>query len=212
MDTSSDFRIKLAEKGLEELEKSLGSVKVQKRKDLIGEVKKLKSEVQIIKYSYMPFDELAGFESTIKINEIAKLIHEKISDAERSFHKLNAEYWLEYLIFLPELFKRGEIFKAYEAIRYFSGEIISTVEISKNLWLCSFDCGHKMDIVTNSQDFKAGKRAVVSYLPPRQFGDVVSQGMFVSAQLDKKGELDHSEIISIRESLGEVEAVLLSML
>ncbi|AKG92541.1 putative RNA-binding protein containing a C-terminal EMAP domain [Geoglobus ahangari] len=212
MDTASDFRIRLAEKGVEELEKSLNNVKVQRRKELIRAISGLKSEVQIVKYSYMPFEELAELESVVKISETAKSVLEVVLKAERDFHQLNSKYWLEYLAHLPELLKRGEIEKAYEAIRYFSGEIVSSVQIADNLWLCSFDCGFKMEIVTNSQEFKAGGNAVVSFLPPRQFGDVISEGMFVSARLDKKGGLTHEEILSIKDRLGEVESIVLSLL
>ena len=212
MDTANDFRIRLAEKALEELEKSLNNIKVQRRKELVRAVSGLKSEIQIVKYSYMPFEELAEFESTVKISETAKGILDAVLKAERDFHQLNSKYWLEYLAHLPALLKRGQIEKAFEAVRYFSGEIISTVQISDGLWLCSFDCGFKMEVVTNSQEFRAGRNAVVSYLPPRQFGDVVSEGMFVPAELDRRGELDHSEILSIRDRLGEVEAIVLSLL
>ncbi|NOY11783.1 MAG: RNA-binding protein, partial [Archaeoglobi archaeon] len=52
----------------------------------------------------------------------------------------------------------------------------------------------------------------VSFLPPRQFGDIISEGMFVSARLDKKGELTHEEILSIKDRLGEVESIVLSLL
>lgn len=212
MDTANDFRIRLAEKGVEELEKSLNNVKVQRRKELVKAVSGLKSEIQIVKYSYMPFEELAELESTIRISETAKSVLDAVLKAERDFHQLNSKYWLEYLTHLPALLKRGQIEKAYEAVRYFSGEIISTVQISDSLWLCSFDCGFKMEVVTNSQEFRAGRNAVVSFLPPRQFGDIVSEGMFVPAQLEKKGELTHSEILTIKDRLGEVEAAVLSLL
>ncbi len=212
MDTANDFRIKLAEKGVEELEKSLNNVRVQRRKELIKAVSGLKSEVQIVKYSYMPFEELAEFESTLKISETAESVLDAVMKAERDFHQLNSKYWLEYLVHLPDLLRRGQIERAYEAIRYFSGEIVSSVQLSDSLWLCSFDCGFKMEIVTNSTEFRAGRNAVVSFLPPRQFGEVVSEGMFVSAQLEKRGELDHSEILAIKDRLGEVEAAILSLL
>lgn len=212
MDTANDFRIKLAEKGVEELEKSLNNVRVQRRKELIKAVSGLKSEVQIVKYSYMPFEELAELESTLKISETAESVLDAVMKAERDFHQLNSKYWLEYLVHLPDLLRRGQIERAYEAIRYFSGEIVSSVQLSYSLWLCSFDCGFKMEIVTNSTEFRAGRNAVVSFLPPRQFGEVVSEGMFVSAQLEKRGELDHSEILAIKDRLGEVEAAILSLL
>ena len=108
MNTPNDFRIRLAEKGLGELEKSLGNIRLQRRKELLKEVSKLKSEIQIVKYSYMPFEELSEFESVIKISKIAKVIMEKVLEAERDFHQLNSRFWLDYLSFLKSL-RSGEV-------------------------------------------------------------------------------------------------------
>lgn len=212
MDTSKDFRIRLAEKGVQELEKSLNNLRVQGRKELIRNVKEMASDLQIIKYSYIPFEELSEFETTVKISKKSEEMLEIVKKAEKDFHQLNSKYWLEYLKDLHELFRRGEISRAYEAIRYFSGEIISNSKISSNLWLCNVDCGFKLEIVTNSQTFRQGRYAVVSYLPPRQFGNVVSEGMFVDVELNKKGELSYQEIQAIKDSLGEVEAVILNII
>ena len=212
MDTPNDFRIGLAEKGLAELEKSLINIRLHRRKELVNEVSRMKSEIQIIKYSYMPFEELSEFESVVRISRIARAAMEKVHEAERDFHQVNSRFWLDYLASLPELFRRGEISRVYEAVRYFSGEIVHSVRMEENLWLCSFDCGHRMDVVTNSQEFKAGNMAVVCYLPPRRFGDAISEGMFVLGQTEKRGELSHREILEIKDRLGEVEAVLLEIL
>jgi len=43
MDTANDFRIRLAEKAVEECEKSLGNLKIQKRKELVKKITHLKS-------------------------------------------------------------------------------------------------------------------------------------------------------------------------
>jgi len=211
MDTASDFRIRLAERAVNELEKALNSVKVQKRKELVSAARNLGSEIQVVKYSYMPPEEIVKLENFRKIVEVSKSIKEVIESAERDFQWKQACYWLDYLISLPDLMWRGEITKAYEAIRYFSGEITSRSEMN-GLWLCVVDCGFRMEVVTNSEAFKPGRYAVVSHLPPRQFGKVVSEGMFVDASLDKKGELELEEIRAISASLGEVEAVVLSLI
>ncbi len=211
MDTANDFRIRLAEKAFKELENSLNNVRLQRRKEMVREISNLRSDLQIIKYSYMPFGDLAEYDSVAKISRTASEFLERVMEAERDFHQLNAKYWLDYLASLPVLFQRGDISRAYEAIKYFSGEIISSVQISQNLWLCSFDCGFKLEVVTNSKDILSMERSTVSFLPPRQFGNIVSEGMFVSAQLDRVGELTHKEILSIKDSLGEVEAVLLNL-
>ena len=211
MDTANDFRIRLAEKAVEECEKSLGNLKIQKRKELVKKITQLKSEIQILKYSYMDFKELSEFESTIKISKTAEEVLKKIENHERDFHYLNSRYWLDYLQNLPKLLKRGEIEKAYEAVRYFSGEIISSKKLD-NLWLCKVDCGFGMDVITNSQELANRKRIVVAFLPPKQFGNHISEGMFVDAEFEKIGELNHPEIKSIKEKLNEVESVILSLL
>jgi len=126
--------------------------------------------------------------------------------------KRYSKYWLDYLASLPKLFKRGDISRAYETIRFFSGRIVSSLKISEDLWLCSIDCGSKMEVVTNSRAMAERKGAIISYLPPRRFNDFISEGMFVQAEIEKMGELTYEDILSIKDSLGEVEAVLLDML
>ncbi len=212
MDTAKDFRIRLAERAIEECEKSLSNLKIQGRKEFVKNISKLKSDVQIIKYSYMPFEELAKFEITSKIRDVASKTFEIIKESERTFHYLNAKFWLDYLQNLPKLFMRGEINRAYEAIRFFSAEVISYKEIQSNLWLCGVDCSFKIEVVTNSVELAKKKKIVVSYLPPKQFGSFISEGMFVDAEFDKKGELNHDEILSIGNKLGEVEALILNLL
>ena len=210
MDTANDFRIRLAEKAIEECEKSLGNLRIQKRKELVKKITQLKSEIQILKYSYMDFKELSEFESTLKISNTAGEVLKKIENHERDFHYLNSKYWLDYLQNLPKLLKRGEIEKASEAIRYFSGDVVSSKKLN-DLWLCKVDCGFGMDVITNSQELANRKRIVVAFLPPKQFGNYISEGMFVDAEFGI-GELNHTEIRSIKDRLKEVESVILSLL
>ncbi len=209
MDTSQDFRIRMAEKAVSELEKLMQNVKVQKRREYLKELKTMQSYVQVIKYSYMPPEQLAQLSEFSNLVKKAWEIRNAIKNAEKDFNYVQANYWLEYIESLPLLMTKGEISRAYEAIRYFSGEITNRVEIG-GLWLCTFDCNFRLDVVTNSEAFKPGRYAVVAYLPPRRFGDVVSEGMFVDAELNKKGELGIEEIR--RLDAGEVEAVILSIL
>ncbi len=211
MDTTKDFRIKIAEKALSELEKLIQAVKIQKRKDYLKEIRNLQSEMQIVKYSYMQPSELLQLESFQNIVTKAKEMRQSLKNAEKDFSWKQADYWLEYLEYLPVLMERGEITKAYEAIRYFSGEIKTRQNLNK-LWLCSVDCGFRMDVVTNSEEFKPGRMVVISYLPPRMFENVVSEGMFVDASLDKTGELNIEEIRKISDKLGEVESIILEVL
>jgi predicted RNA-binding protein with EMAP domain len=107
--------------------------------------------------------------------------------------------------------KRGEITKAYEAIRFFSGVITNRQSIN-GLWFCNVDCGFKMNVVTNAEKFKPNDYVVIAYLPPREFKGYVSEGMFVDAKIEKKGELSLDEIRSIADKLGEVESILIELM
>lgn len=212
MDTANDFRILLAEKGVEEVIKISNSLPIIGRKKFVEALKPLASEIQNVKYCYLEPRELLEFESFKKLVETAKELRKLISE-KKDYNTLLADYWLSYLEFLPELVKRGELTRIGEAIRYFAGEIVSRVEID-GLWLCVFDCGDRMEIVTNSEEFKQGRKAVVAFLPPRKFGKVVSRGMFVLQhdKIAKKGELNLAEIRSISKWLGEVEAILMDLI
>ncbi len=203
-----DFRILLAERGIEELKRISNSLRIPKRKEFVANLGEIEANLQVVKYSYMPAEEVAKLEELLKISEMASKLRKDIQ--QNDFNGITAHYWLEYLEKLPELMKRGEIQKVYEAIRYFSGDVLSKRKTG-NLWLCLVDCGFKIEVITNTEDLAKGNR-VVSYLPPRKFGDLVSRGMFVDASLGKKGELDIDEIRKISKSLGEVESLLISLI
>lgn len=203
-----DFRILLAERGIEELKRISNSLRIPKRKEFVANLGEIEANLQVVKYIYMPAEEVAKLEELLKISEMASKLRKDIQ--QNDFNGITAHYWLEYLEKLPELMKRGEIQKVYEAIRFFSGDVVSKRKIG-NLWLCIVDCGFKIEVITNTEDLAKGNR-VVSYLPPRKFGDFVSRGMFVDASLGKKGELGIDEIRKISKSLGEVESLLISLI
>ncbi len=212
MDTANDLRIRLAEKGLKELEKLLQNVKVQKRKELVSKVKEMSALLQTLKYSYVDAKTLKEFDEFRKLVSEAKSIRDAIKKAERDFNTISADYWLEYLESLPELMDRGEIDSPCLAIKFFVGKITSRSEILKGkLWLCLIDCGFRLEVVTNSNEFVVGKKAIVAYLPPKKFGDVISRGMFVSLVDDdlKEGEAD---IETIEKYCKNAKAEILSLL
>jgi len=210
MDTASDFRILLAEKGLNELEKLIQSIKIQQRKAFLNELKSMQSWIQVVKYSYLSPADILNLDEMRNLVKKSGEVSEALRGVERDFKSKCAVYWLEYINKLPSLMERGEISKAYEAIRYFSGEIVNRVKLKK-LWLCSVDCNFRVDVVTNSEEFKPGMFVVVSYLPPQVLEGKISEGMFVDASLNKKGELNHQEIKNVSDKLGEVESILLEI-
>lgn len=201
----NDFRFVLAEKGLDEVRKTLNALRIQKRKEFAVKLEEISSKLQSVRYCYMQAEEVAKLDDVLEISKIAGELESAVQ--QRDFSGLTAKYWLEYLEKLPELIGRGEISRPFEAIRFFSGDII-TRRKEGDLWFCVFDCGLRLEIATNA-DFRG--RKVVSYLPPRKFGGFISQGMFVNAELSKKGELTIEEIRKISGKLKEVESVLMSI-
>ncbi len=156
MDTANDFRILLAEKGMEELLKVSQSLQVQGRKRFIEALKSISSELQNVKYCYLSVDELLEFESFLKVVDTARNLRFMLPDS-KDYNTALADYWLEYLANLPELMRRGEIERVGEAIRYFAGEITSRSALD-GLWLCVFDWGERLEVVTNSEEYKQGKK------------------------------------------------------
>ena len=211
MNTSEDVRIKLAEKGIKELGTAFQNLKIQKRREFLERIKRLESLVNIVKYSFMPAESLVELDELNKIVQEAELIKNTIKPVEDGINLKKAEYWTSYLVSLPELILRGDEIKPYEAIRYFSGEITSRENMDR-LWLCIVDCGFRLAVVTNSEEFRQGRYAVVAYLPPRVFGKAISEGMFVDVTIEKKGELSLEEIGSISDKLGEVESAIISLI
>ncbi len=211
MDTANDFRILMVERGVEELKRIAQNLQIQGRRDFLDALKVMASEIQTIKYCYLPPEEIVQMESFRRIVKIASSLKKRLPES-KDFSTATADYWLEYFETLPELMNRGEISRAYEAIRFFAGDILSRSDMD-GLWLCIFDWGERLEIVTNNEEFRQGKKAVVSYLPPKRFGRIVSRGMFVLAddRIKKKGELTLEEIRSIAGYLGEVEAAVISI-
>lgn len=203
-----DYRILLAEKGLDEIKKISNSLRIPKRKEFIAKLEEIGSKLQIVKFSYMPAEQVAKLDELIIISELASKLRKEIQ--QNDFQGLTADYWLEYIEEMPNLMKRGEITKIYEAIRFFAGDVISKRKIDR-FWLCLVDCGFKFEVITNSETLATGKR-VVAYLPPRKFGEIVSRGMFVEASLNKKGELSIEDIRGLSKSFREVESILISLI
>ncbi len=207
MDTANDYRVLLAERGIEELKRISGSIGLPRKYQ--ASIQLLASDLQNVKYCYLDYPEICEFESLKKLTSLASEIRANIRSS--GFAAKLANYWLEYIENLPQLFARGEIEKIHEAVRFFSCRIVSRRELD-SLWLCVAESNRRFEVVTNSEELAKKENVVVSYLPPRRFGDVISEGMFVDASFSKLGELSLDEIRGISDKLGEVDSVLISIL
>ncbi|MDK2795279.1 MAG: uncharacterized protein PWQ22_907 [Archaeoglobaceae archaeon] len=100
-----DYRILLAEKGVEELKRISNSLRVQRRKEFVARIGEIETKLQVVKYSYMPAEEVAKLEELLAIADMASKMRKEIQ--QNDFNGITAEYWLEYIEMLPELMKRG---------------------------------------------------------------------------------------------------------
>ncbi|MEM4508648.1 MAG: RNA-binding protein, partial [Archaeoglobaceae archaeon] len=57
-----DYRIQLAEKGIEEIKRLSNSLRIPKRKEFMAKIEEIASALQIVKFSYMPAEEVAKLE------------------------------------------------------------------------------------------------------------------------------------------------------
>ncbi len=216
LDTPNDFRILLTEKALFELEKLFNAIKLQRRKEYLRKLKALVGDIQNVKYSYLSPKDLLNFDSFKRIVSTAMEIEEEVKKLEKDPITIQSLYWLEYLINLPDLMRRGEISRPFEGIRFFRGEIVSRNKIN-GLWLCNVDCGFKLNVVTNNDNFKPGEMALIAYLPPRTFGKYLSQGMFVHLSEGEKGEVSIDEVRKViglegSGSLREVDSIIFELI
>ncbi|MBO8183723.1 MAG: RNA-binding protein [Archaeoglobus sp.] len=209
LDTPNDFRILLSEKAISELEKLFNNLKIQKRKEYQRKFRTLAGEMQNVKYSYLSPKDLIEFESFKNIVQNAEKIKREVKDLEKDNFVVQALYWLDYLTSLPKLILKGRISKPSQAIKFYRGEIVSRSKIN-GLWVCTVDCGFKLNVITNNETFKPGKIALIALLPPRAFRKYLSEGMFVSLSEGERGEVQ-AEIIPESE-VREVDSVILELL
>lgn len=72
-----DYRILLAEKGIEEIQRLSNSLKIPKRKEFLAKIEEIASDLQIVKYSYIPAEEVAKLEELKKISDLASKLRKE---------------------------------------------------------------------------------------------------------------------------------------
>jgi len=84
-----DFRILLAERGIQELNRISNSLRIPKRKEFVANLGEIEAKLPVVKYSYMPAEEVAKLEELLKISEIAFKLRKDIQ--QNDFNGITTE-------------------------------------------------------------------------------------------------------------------------
>ena len=196
-DTGNDPRIKFCVSVLQ------NSIKLLKSKR-IGELRRQNFEEQFntlsqflnpIRYSYLPKKELVGSETFTSLEKNARDLLDKLMENYKNLVKTN-EYTIKWLRFVLRniLSLKNRLLsypdKPSSAVEYYFVKILSVIKHPKadKLWLTSVsDNQEKFDIITNDSSVKVGEIVLLSFLPPRDFSGIVSEGMFLGPNGIRRG-------------------------
>lgn len=191
MDTANDVRVRFYEGLVSSLENYLRSGTVRDKEKAISRLSSLLKE---IKYSYMEPSEIV---STYKqrIEELAGAL-ERISVSSDSVRRF-LSYVVEELRDFPRKFSRP----VSEPFQVFRFAIVEIVSVSKHPALQNLRVtrvrdrrGNVYTVVTNIQDVKEGMRAAVVFLPPKEFGGVWSEAMFVKVGIREPEDMSVDDL------------------
>lgn len=217
-DTTEDPRILMAERVCGYLDSTLVNAKLPgqwDRRGALDALKKISSRVQEMKYSYLPPGDLARWEISTEVQRGAVTILQCLGGerwAERFLggarrdergrveeHICRIRFSLNILYNLPARLALGEVDDPAYAVDIRAGRVISatTHPERKELTICKVSMGRALTAITNSGDVEEGATYAISLLPPRRFGGVLSEGMFLGSERGllkvekEEGELLH---------------------
>jgi len=190
MDTVNDYRVLVAEDALNRLEnrvKVWGLPYPLNRSLATERLRRLRSALMTLKYSYLPTDLLLQSEALKEIESLTKeliptLLPPKEVRLESVAHKLavaEIKYAISTLLGLKSRLALGEEGKPEEAVDVLGVEVVSVEKHpnADNLWVVKAGTEKfSFTIVTNIPNVKKGEVRAVAILPPMNFLGVVSEG------------------------------------
>ena len=197
MDTSRDYRILVAEKAAEMLERRVRnwglSYPLGKRHVVEAEVREVRSLVLRIKHSYLPLEYLVRDEAITqlmsKARELAKALMPPPGWSLKEKDRLGVaeiRWCLATLYGLKARLLLGpENYPDY-AVDVVAMEVGTVMKHPSNPGLRVTKAATKtyaLTVVTNILNIKEGEVRAVAILPPKVFGGVVSEGMYSSDPL-----------------------------
>lgn len=202
-DTSKDYRLKVAEKSIEQFIRVIEGSNLRgswNKKQVRMIAKNMNPDIQTLYYSYISPQELA---KTPQMENLLNSVDEIIEnlggeDYSRKFlSELNREereklelplskikFFFNTIRGLPERLMLGEIDDPVIGVDIKVGEIVSVSKHPKTdtLMVCNVNLGKRaITVITNDLTVKDNDRVGVALLPPSAFMGISSEGMFLGA-------------------------------
>lgn len=237
-DTSKDYRLKVAEKAIEQFIRVVEGSNLRgswNKKQVKLIAKNMNPEIQTMYYSYISPQELAKTPQMEKLLSDVDEIIENLGGEDYSkkfLSELNREdreklelplskmkFFFNTIRRLPERLMLGEIDDPVIGVDIKVGELVS---VSKHpntdtLMVCNVNLGKRaITVITNDLSVKDNDKVAVSLLPPSAFMGISSEGMFLGAGegilKDVEGELgslpQHIDVAAFNETRNLVDQFL----
>ncbi|MBQ6218607.1 MAG: tRNA-binding protein [Methanosphaera sp.] len=235
-DTSKDYRLKVAEKAVEDFIRVVEGSNLRgswNKKQVRLIAKNMNPDIQTLYYSYVSPQELAKtpqMENLLKsVDEIienlggedyAKKFQSELNRQEREKLDLplsKMKFFFNTIRGLPDRLMLGEIDDPVIGVDIVVGELVSVSKHQKtdNLMVCNVNLGKRaITVITNDLTVKDNDHVAVSLLPPSEFMGIASEGMFLGAGegilKDVEGELGslpkHIDVNAFNETRNLVDA------
>jgi len=223
VDTASDYRILVAEDAVNRLENRVRvwSLPYPLNKGLALEmVRRLRSSLMRVKYSYLPLEMLLGFDALKELEEVARelakvLLPPKGVRVEGEAQKLalaEIRYSLSILLGLRARLALGEENRPEHAVDIVGVEVgfVEKHPRADRLWIAKVGTERfSLTVVTNIPSVRKGEVRGVAILPPTAFFGVVSEAMFCTDPLppELKGRRIPSKYLHLAEVINAVESI-----
>jgi predicted RNA-binding protein with EMAP domain len=185
MDTLNDLRIQWLERLFSRVHKYCKSGTIKDRNKVCGQIE---SKIKELKYSYADENGVLEYTNWI-LDKLLELQNASTSSEE-------AKRWLGYTISELEDFPRKLRIPVSEPFQIFRYKFVEIVSVSKHPSLQNLRVtkvrdadGKEYTVITNITNVKEGEKAAVVFLPPREFGGVWSEAMFVALNVEKPEEI-----------------------
>ena len=234
-DTSKDYRLKVAQKSVEEFIKVVEGSNLRgswNKKQVRLLAKNMIPEIQTMYYSYISPQELAKTEYVDNLLNSADEIIENLGGedyASKFQSELNRQerekldlpiskmkFFFSTIRGLPDRLMLGEDDDPVIGVDIQVGELVSVSKHPRtdNLMVCNVNLGTRaITVITNDLSVKDNDRVGVALLPPSEFMGISSEGMFLGAGegilKDVEGELgslpQHIDINAFNETRNLVD-------
>ena len=184
MDTVNDLRIQWLERLFGRIQKYCKSGAIKDKNKICDQIE---SKIKELKYSY------AEEEGVL---EYTKWILEGLKELEGCpISSEEARRWLSYVIAELEDFPRKIRITPAEPFQIFRYRFVEIVSVSKHPSIKNLRITKVRDergeyvVITNIEDVRDGQKAAIVFLPPREFGGVWSEAMFVDVGVSGPEEM-----------------------